>query len=169
MSSQNKVNKKLELAKKRWIKACDKWLNLLWCTDFYVTYEFSDVGKADEQGWIAIATVTTEPRYRDTLITANPEQLVSLSSTLMDRHACHEVMHVVLSQYQEWAKDLISWIPGQGRKDVFKAVERDEIELLATRLVQIVRKIRRDAPCCHTHDAKKGKKSVIKKLKKHDG
>ncbi len=143
--------------KDKWIKLCDDWLTLLWCSDFYVTYEFEDVGDSDEEGWIALANVVTKPRYKDVLITANPEQLSSLRPALLSKHARHEVMHVVLSQYQEFTKDLIGWIPGKGRQDVFYSVQKDEIELLTTRLTQIVIalfKNSKDGPCCHKHEPK---------------
>lgn len=169
MNLPSKTSRKIERAKKRWIKACDKWFDLLWCTDYYVTYQFGKVGTTDADGWIAIANVNTESRYKDTLITADLEEIVGLDDKMLDRHACHEVMHVLLSQYQDFAKDLIDWIPGRGRKEVFRAFERDEIESLTTQLVQVVRKIRRDAPCCHTHNDKKDKKSTTKTSKKRNG
>ena len=158
MKNEKKKSKdKYSKVKDKWIKACNKWLELLWVSDFYVTYEFNDVGDSDVEGWIAIANVTTRPQYKDTLITANPEQLNGLNNALLDRHACHEVMHVVLSQYLGFTKDLIDWIPGQGRKEVFRSTEKDENELLTTRLTQIVCKLYKnpkDGPCCHKHDPK---------------
>ncbi len=157
---------KYRRVKDKWIKTCNKWLELLWISDFYVTYEFGDIGDSDAEGWIAIANVVTKSRYKDTLITANPEQLATLSNEKMDRHACHEIMHIAISQYQEFAKDLIGWIPGQGQKKAFMATERDEVELLATRLTQIVvalNKNSKDGPCCHKHDPKQ-KPPVAKKI-----
>ncbi|KKN03587.1 hypothetical protein LCGC14_1106180 [marine sediment metagenome] len=165
-SKKKKSRDKYSKVKDRWVKACNKWLEILWRSDFYVTYEFGTVGSSDDEGWIAIANVTTKPRYKDTLITADPKQLYELTPELLDKHACHEIMHIVLSQYQDFTKDLIDWIPGQGKREVFRAVQKDEVELLATNLTQIVIKLYKNSKlgsCCHKHDPKQ-KLPVAKEL-----
>ena len=158
MKKEKKKSKdKYRRVKDKWIKATEKWLKILWCNDFAITWYFDTIPDEENgrDGFLPIASVVTKPQYFETILTADPVQLATLSDADLDTKACHEIMHVVLSPYNEWAEQAMRTMD---KKEIlgYREYESFANECVTSRLTQIVRRLYKNsaASCCHKHDPK---------------
>ena len=130
--------KELTRVQRKWIRACKKWQRILWCGDYALHWQFDNEEVVSEpDGWTPIASVSVKPQYYEAHIEANTKQLETLDDEALDRHACHEILHIVTGPYHEWGQRVLGELP---RKAVegFAAYCGVENERVVSRLMQIV-------------------------------
>ena len=123
------VDKKLERLNKKWHTKVMSWVTALWCSDWEVTTVVADPESfnadrhSDGQDFASAAYSYTTPSYKLAHIVVNRENFeraLSYDLVELDRLACHEVTHIVLSQLDAFAEDLIDELPKVSRQLAFK-------------------------------------------------
>ena len=124
-----------------WDAAVRRWAWRLWLTDWDLATEVVESLKGEGNGEPA-AEVSCHPEYRQGTVTA-VRSYIRLHPDEVDRIACHEVLHAVVSPLTMFVDNIVDTMP-TGMRTIAKESWRVHKESMTNRLEQILMKVNWD-------------------------
>ena len=114
-----------------------KWKQRLWLREWYVDFDYVDTLGDDGNKWQTTASVASKPQYRHALVTVAEDGVKEMSDVNMNRTACHEMVHVALSAYDNMCVEMMSTLPVKAA-DAFERWRWNEHESVTETLTSIL-------------------------------
>ena len=130
--------------RKRWHRACVKWLYLLGLGKYELFTSLDDLNvDADENSdERRAAKMESQARYRSIKIIGDEKVIDNLDDEDLDETACHEVVHGVMAPLVEFLDLVLDELPAK-KQDTFIAWRNREVEEVTTHLTTTVRGLHR--------------------------
>ena len=131
--------------RKRFHRACVKWLYLLGLGRYELLTRLEDLNKdlidenSDER---RSAKMESQARYRSIRIIGDEKVIGNLNDEDLDETACHEVVHATMAPLVEFLDRVLDELPTK-KQDTFIAWRNREVEEVTTHLTTTVRGLHR--------------------------
>ena len=130
--------------RKRWHRACVKWLYLLGLGRYELFTLLDNLNEEAHKNsdWFASAKMESQARYRTIKIIGDEEVIGGMDDEALDETACHEVVHATMAPLVEFLDRVLDELPAK-KQDTFIAWRNREVEEVTTHLTTTVRGLHR--------------------------
>lgn len=124
-------------AQKKFRSLVGKWKERLWLSHWCVDFEYVDTLGDDGNKWQTTASVVAKPQYRHALVTVAEDGVKEMAEQNLNRTACHEMVHVALSGYNDMCIEMMQTLPAKAA-DAFERWRWKESESATEHLTSVL-------------------------------
>ena len=126
------------MKEQEWHKANERWAYRLWLGDWDLRSIWTEDGAPDDSDKFHVAaSAHTTPAYEMAAVTGHAQVLKDMTSKQGDKIACHENVHVLLTDWNIFVGDLIGQLPKQAQA-LARSRQEELWENVVTRVTKVL-------------------------------